>query len=272
MTILTRSRATAAVGVLTVSILTMGVSPAVAAAPANDTYDGRVRLTIPSTVVQDTSEARSGALEQTLNRHCGAPVMDASVWYRFRQPVDTVAVLDASASDYSAGILVASTYEGRRRVVTCNPDMVALDVAGGRWYDVVVFDWQNDGGGNGGTLVLNGYVPTRRATVTGTVDPKATFEAQTGGATVTGTMTCTGSTYWAGVDVTLTQRAGRLLVNGWGGRNLGCDNGTRTWTVTISDASGLFRGGEAEVVVTFSGGGTRNWSEDQVTGTVRLSR
>jgi hypothetical protein len=143
---------------------------------------------------------------------------------------------------------------------------------GGRSYAVLVFDHQADGVGNGGTLVMETYVPDRRSVVSVTVDPTARFDPKTGTATVTGTMTCDGAAYWAGVEVYLQQKAGRLLISGYGGRQLGCPDGTRTWVVSVTETNGLFKGGTADVSVYAYASGRRNWSEDSVETEVRMKR
>ena len=45
----------------------MGASTALAAPPANDTPSGAIAVGVPSTVVQDTSEATTDALDAALN-------------------------------------------------------------------------------------------------------------------------------------------------------------------------------------------------------------
>jgi hypothetical protein len=263
-----------AVLVVGATLISMGVATpaAFAAAPVNDSYAGRVTLAVPSMTTLDTSEATTGARDAVLNQECGAPVTDASVWYRLDPLVDTDVVVDVSRSDYSAGLIVAKRTASGWRLMGCSPDVVTVSLRGGRSYAVLVFDYQGDGVGNGGTLVMETYVPDRRSVVSVTVDPTARFDPKNGTATVTGTMTCEGAAYSAGVEVYLRQKAGRLLISGYGGRQLGCPDGTRTWVVAVADTNGLFKGGTADIDVYAYASGRRNWSEDSVQTEVRMKR
>ena len=253
-------------------VASLGVASTAAHAvvPSNDTYAGRVSLEVPTTVTLDTTEATTGTRDQVLNEQCGAPAVDASVWYRLGSDEGSHVVVDASASDYSVGLIVAHR-SGRSWVLdSCGPEVVSLFLEPGLGYAVLAFDYQDDGGGNGGTLVLTTYVPTRRVTMTATVDEVGEVDARAGTAVVSGTLTCRGAAVLAGVEVLLTQRAGRVLITGYGGSYFGCNNQTRAWHAQISDADGLFRGGSADAAVWAFAYGLRTWSEQTVERTVKL--
>jgi hypothetical protein len=225
----------------------MLATPALAAPPSNDTYAGRISIgTIPFSTTLDTSEATTDAVDVEINV-CGAPAMDASVWYELTGAAGPILV-DVSGSDYSAGVFVATGGPGAFDVVACGPGAVAFDAAPSETYAIVAIDDQQDGGGNGGMLSLELDVAPPPPTVDLTVDPVAQFNSQTGGATVTGTVTCSGGDSGF-IDLQLQQRVGRFLVRGFGFTEFVCDGTTQAWSAEVFADTGLFKGGRAASVV-----------------------
>lgn len=253
-------------------LLTLGVAapPAAAAAPANDSFDGRVAVTVPSSTTMDTTEATTDQLDATLNQMCGAPYTDASVWFKVTVASDTDVTIDVSRSDYSAGYLVARHTARGWRVPSCNPDAGSWFARAGKSYAVMVFDDQADGVGNGGNLVMDLYTPTRRAMISVDVDPVAHFDPKTGVPAITVTVACEGRAAWAGLDFSMRQKAGRTWIQAYGGRNVGCTPEPRTLHLTASEVTGVFKGGAAEVTVYGYAYGTRRGSEVENTYTVRM--
>ena len=75
------------------------------------------------------------------------------------------------------------------------------------------------------------------------IDPRGTFDPHTGQATISGTIAC--SEPLAGfIEVSLQQRAGRLIVVGSGFTDVACSPEGTTWSVTVS-GPGRFAGGQA---------------------------
>ena len=98
-----------------------GVAPALAAAPANDTFGGAtVAATGFSEVLNTLKEAATDADDAQLNTNCGAPATDASVWYAFAGN-DAGLVIDVSSSHDSAGVAVGVGTQGNLQLVTCAP-------------------------------------------------------------------------------------------------------------------------------------------------------
>jgi hypothetical protein len=89
------------------------VQPGFAAAPGNDTIGGARAASIRFSQVLDTTRATTDADDAQLNASCGAPATDASVWYTINLAADGGVVVDVSASDYSAGVLVGEGSPGR---------------------------------------------------------------------------------------------------------------------------------------------------------------
>lgn len=240
--LLTRLVAIAAVSVLAVA----AAAPAYAAPPDNDGFGGAVTIgALPFTATQDTTEATTDADDAEANAQCGAPVTDASVWYAITPAADGALLVDVSASSYSAGVLVTIGTPGSLEIVACAPGAVAFEVAAGTTYHLMMIDDQFDGGGNGGTLRVTVETAPPPPDIDVTVDPRATFNKDTGGATVTGTVTCSGESNFSFVEVDLQQRVGRGVVAGFGGTDVACDGATHPWSVEVLPALGQkFAGGK----------------------------
>ncbi len=196
------------------TLLAAFAAPAYAAAPANDTYGGRVIVgALPFTATLDTSEATTDADDADINASCGAPATDASVWYEFTATANGGVVLDVSGSSYSAGAIVATGSPGSFNLLTCGPGAVSWSAVAGETYAILVIDDQLDGGGNGGTLNLTMDVAPPAPTIDVTVNPVATF-LKNGSAVVSGTVTCTGLVDFAFLETDLRQTVGRFVVEG----------------------------------------------------------
>lgn len=102
------------------------------------------------------------------------------------------------------------------------------------------------------------------------IDPRGTFEATTGIATVTGTYSC-GDLSGAGlIEVTLGQDVGRVAtVTGSGFSDLACEPGqTGTWYAEVVPTSGEYRGGTAfaSARLTVGDQGTETGRQIQLSG------
>lgn len=85
-----------------------------------------------------------------------------------------------------------------------------------------------------------------------TVDPVGRFNAATGAATISGTVTCTGDAEFSFIDVFVRQRVGRIYINGYGFlEGFACDGTTQPWSAEVFGDNGVFRGGKA-LSVTFA--------------------
>lgn len=230
----------------------LGGAPALAAPPSNDTYSGaEVIGAVPFTTSQDTTEATTDADDEELNVDCGAPAMDASVWFSYTATADGFLIADASGSDYSAGVFVATGAPGSFTVVACGPESVGWDALSGETYSILVIDDQADGEGNGGLMSLTVDVAPPAPDIDVTVNPIGSFDARTGSATISGTVTCDSTADFAFIDVTLDQPVGRFIVRGYGSAEVICDGTTQPWSAEVFGDTGLFKGGKS-VAVTLS--------------------
>lgn len=236
----------AAAAAVALTVIAVTVTPAVAAPPGNDVFAGaEVIAAVPFSTSLDTTEATTDADDAELNLTCGAPAMDASVWYRFTASTDDAYLADASASNYSAGVFVATGSPGSFTVLACGPGGAAWQGTTGETYSILVIDDQLDGGGNGGTMALTVDVAPPPPALDVTVNSTAQFDSKTGSAILSGTIMCGADAQFAFLEAQLTQRVGRLLIRGFGFTDVTCDGTTRTWTVEVFGDNGVFKGGRA---------------------------
>ena len=235
-----------AVVVLTVSALGVSAPPVLAAPPTNDTFVNATPVTIGFSEVLDTTEATTDADDAQLNASCGAPATDASVWYVL-QGTDQGVIVDVSASDYSAGVLVGVGTQGNLQTVACAPGAVGFFAAAGETYYILAIDDQFDGGGNGGLLSIAFNEIPPPPTVDITVDRFGTFNPKTGTATISGTYTCTNGDF-IDVFVDARQDVGRFTIFGSGGFfDFGtCDGTPHEWSVDVFPQDGKFAGGKLQ--------------------------
>jgi hypothetical protein len=256
------------------SLLLLTASPALAAAPSNDTFGGAAAIgAVPFTTSLDTTEATTDADDVSANTDCGAPATDASVWYSINTSADMGIVVDVSTSSYSAGAIVVTGTPGSFELQTCGPGAVAFFAAAGTTYYLLLFDDQLDGSGNGGTLNVTVAEIPPPPSIDVTVDPKAAFNAHTGEATLSGTVVCTGEAVFSFIDVELSQKVGRIAtIRGFGSIDVVCDGVTHQWSATVSPESGEFRGGKGASVTFAVACGVFECGLDFEERTVQLSR
>lgn len=265
-----RSAAVFSVGVV---LAAMAAPPSWAAAPANDEVGGAVAVALGDHITQDTTQATTSAGDSALNGACGAPATDASVWYSYTSATDTGVVLDASASDYSAGFMVFAGTPSTSTLLECGPGTIGLNASAGVTYSVMVFDDQTDGNpAPGGNLVLDVASAPAPPTVEVTVDSRAKVD-KAGVAWITGSYTCTD----AGdieLDGELHQTVGRFRVNGYGfiydqGT---CDGSPHRFTMPITGDNGTFAGGKAASIVFSFACGTFSCTDGYAEQRVQLSK
>jgi hypothetical protein len=225
----------------------LAAGPAYAAPPSNDVFAGAVTIgSVPFGVTQDVTEATTDADDVEANAACGAPALDASVWYAITPTADTTLLVNVTDSSYPAGVLVVTGAPGSFEIVTCGPGAVAFDALAGVSYHLLIIDDQSDGGGNGGTLRLTVDEAPPPPELTVTVNERATFDPRTGSATVSGTIACVGDVEFTFIDVQLEQAVGRGEVVGFGTVDVDCDGTVRPWSIEIFPTFGKkFAGGKS---------------------------
>ena len=222
-----------------------------AAPPLNDDPSGALVLSVPSTIVQDTTEATTSAEEAALNDFCGAPTLENGVWFIATATESGPRAIDVTGSDYSAGILVAEGSPGSLAPLLCGPGVVSGFVEAGTTYYVMVF---GDGGtpATSGTLVVETFIPPPPPVIDVTVDPVASVD-RSGVARLTGAVTCTSDdpeAFLFIVEGELSQRVGRFTIRGSFFTELfiPCDGQTVSWEGLVAGENGTFAGGRAAAV------------------------
>ena len=229
-------------------ILSLGAAvPVLAAAPANDVYAGREAIAVGDSLTADTSQATTDANDTELNTDCGAPAMDASVWYELTATADGFVGIDVSASNYSAGVFVATGSPGSFEVVACAPGATAFEAVAGQTYAILAIDDQSDGGGNGGTLKIQVAEVPPPPVIDLTVNKTGQFNSKTGSATISGTVTCSGGPVdFSEIDVSVRQTVGRIFIDGGGFiEGFACDGSKQAWSAEVFGSNGKFKGGKA---------------------------
>lgn len=250
----------------------MYATPALAAAPLNDTYTGRTVIGgLPYNQTLDTAEATSDADEAALGAECGAPASDAGVWYELTAASDATILIDVSASTYTAGVAVTTGVPGAfGPLEACGPGSVLFAATSGTTYVIMVFDDQLDGAGNGGTLELSVSEAPPPPEVDVTIDPIGHFDSKTGTVTLTGTIACDDGAF-ASLDASVRQPVGRFVVSGYGFTEVACDGTAQSWSMEVFGESGQFKGGTADAVV-FGWACTFDCGFDMQEASIRLRR
>jgi len=259
-----------------VAVASLGLAvPVFAAAPTGDVYSGRTVVgALPFTDSVDTTEATTDSNDAELAAQCGGPATDASVWYEYTATSDAGFIVDTNSSTYSTGIIVATGSPGSFSLVTCNAGSSFVPSTAGETYTILVFDYQGDGGGNGGTLNIGiGEIPPPPV-LDVTIARSGSFDAQTGAATIRGTLSCTGGDVEGKniIDVQVGQQIGRIKFSGYGFSTFPCDGTAHTWSADVFSDSAKFAGGKATVTLYAAATGTGGSDEVQATATVTLKR
>ena len=267
-------------GILTSLFVVGGLafaSPVLAAAPSNDTYAGRTVIgSLPFSDSIDTTEATTDAADTEAKAGCGALPTDASVWYELTTKSDATIDVNTKASSYLAGVIVVTGGPGSFAPVACDATAVSFGASAGATYAILVFDFQGDGGGNGGTLdiTIDEILPPPPPPVVDvTVDSVGHFNANTGAATITGIVTCTGVVDFGGIQVQLRQTVGRFVISGLGSTQFfGCDGTAHPWSAVVVADNGLFKGGRTSSVTSVFAFGPGGLGQDSEERSVTLRR
>jgi hypothetical protein len=239
------------IGLLTISALMFGATPALAAAPPNDTIAGATVIAVlPFSDMVDTTEATTDADELAAGQPCldiGAPAIEKAVWFKYTATADVSLLVNTTASSYSNGIASYIGAPSAAAFTGCAPGQLSVAVPAGQTAYLMVFG--DTVGSPGGTLRISVQEAPPPPEISLTVDPSGTFDPATGSATVSGTATCTGIADFANLSGTVTQTVGRFTVSGFFFAPLACDGATHSWTATTMQGNGKFAGGPATVQV-----------------------
>jgi hypothetical protein len=218
-------------------------------------------------VQQDTTEATTNAGDDALNANCGAPATNASVWYTYTPSVKRNVVLDATASSYSAGLMVFNGSPIADSLITCGPGEVGLRALAGTTYYVMAFSDTPDV--NGGNLVLTlQNAPTPRVHVT---LAKRGVAFHGGAAKLHGTYSCTHAESFAEISAHLLQRAGRLKIQANSSTGIRCDGTRHHWSSRLVSPVGTYARGKGVAKVRITSCGLLQCRHDAVKRRVHLA-
>lgn len=224
------------------TVVTWPTRAARAQAPSNDEPGGALVFpTLPSSFAENTTEAT------TSSNDSGCFGAAATVWFRFTPTTDVSVLIDTDGSDYETVVDVASGSPGALTGIVCGQGRAIFDATAGTTYFIMV---GAAFGGSGGNLV----VTARESPFTITIEPTGTFDSKTGAATVDVQMTCEEPVFVSSSILPVTQRAGRLIIEGFAEESLQtiCDPENPIFvTSEIRPFNGLYRGGRADVLAQF---------------------
>ena len=228
---------------------------AASAPPGNDTFGfAKVVPSLPFSQTVDTTGATAGPADAQLNAsnpECTNPfgaTLNKSVWYKFTAGSQGALGVDASASDYSVGVVIATGTAGALTAVTCGGGRAATTTDAGTTYYINAFDLF---GNTGGTLNIDFVVPPPAPTLNVTASGGSVDKS--GAASVRFTYTCTNASNADGIVFSLTQTVGRVSISGSGFffDFVNCDGAPHTFSVSVVASNGKFAGGKAALDADF---------------------
>lgn len=228
--------------VAAVALIPVTAAAAFAAAPANDMPGGAIALSLGDIVKQDTTKATTGTLDAKVNRFCGAPFTNASVWYTYTPSADEGFILDTAKSDYSTGLMVFEGPPSGATLTACGPTSLGIGGTSGTTYYIMAFSDTTLKGGNL-VLSLEQGPPSPRLKVT--VDPVGKAFSN-GDAEISGTYSCKNADYLY-MDGQVTQIWRRVKITAYFQKFFQgtCDGTVHTWKKVVTSDNGLFAKGDA---------------------------
>jgi hypothetical protein len=266
-----------AASVLVVGVVSvMGVSPAMAQPPTNDTEGNAVVVDeVPFTYTQDTSEAAPDG-----PRFCSN---SASVFFSFTPSQDMRVQVDAIGSDFDT---VLGVYRrdaaGHVRPVSCNDDRFGLasglrfNASAGTGYVFMVGQCCGNGGGGGGELTLT-VSEVSDADLEYSIEVDAgEVDSATGIATINGTATCSERSLVYREGVLRQFRQGLFVARGFWAAEVACSPGAPVaWSVEVDTETGVAFGTGSALIrngFTFSTDGFREFDSAAVAdATIQLT-
>ncbi len=237
----------ATITTVVLAVMALGAPPALAAPPGNDDFANATTVTepLPFTDSVDTSEATVEATD---------PVPDCvdtqnTVWYAYTPTASGLVEGNSFGSDYDTTLSVWTGSPGSFSQVACNDDFadsvqskVTFDATASTTYYFMAGSFDAS---DGGSLVFNVQVGTPSLQIDDlTISPTGSVNARAGTVVINGTITCSGPVGTVGLDVFVTQRIGRFVVQGEGFDVIEC-SGQMSWSIDVEPFNGLFVGGHA---------------------------
>ncbi len=230
--------------------------PAVAVAPSNDDVANATEITqLPFSDTVDTTDATTNGDELTLAQYCGSPVVEHAVWYKATIGDSAGGSVRFATEGFATRVLVLVGEPGALSPVACTYQSVSGTLPGGPGTEVyiMVFGDGRDGGTPYGDLQVTVSVPPAPPELSVSVAPVA-YVDRAGGATLSGTLTCTDPNVGSTVQFfngQMRQTVGRFSLSAYIDMYPGmpCDGSTTTWSTYVTSDNGKFAGGKAQVTL-----------------------
>ncbi|MEM9745467.1 MAG: hypothetical protein AAF945_02140 [Actinomycetota bacterium] len=154
-------------------------------AVANDDYAGAIVIDPAATPFTDSLDTTEATPDPDAIPECFEFVpVDAGVWYSLTPETDSRVLLSAFGSDYSWEVAVVIGEPGSFEFVGCRPFTREIEFAGGITHHILIYDNQEDGGGNGGQTqvtveILGDAPPNDLIADAAAIDPTALPFAET---------------------------------------------------------------------------------------------
>ena len=253
---------------LALAITFAGVSPALAAPPANDEFNSATTVTEPLPFGDAISTVEATTAGDDPDCFGQGP----TVWYTYTPSQDVLIQANTFGSDYDTTLSVYTGSQGNLTQLDCNDDFGSLQSAvtftavASEIYYLMVGAF---GSGPGGNLSFTVREPPPPLTLDLQVDATGSFD-KPGNAYLRGTLTCSRPVQ-VELAADVTQPVGKRSIFGFSETFVDCNGETR-WELTVPGENGRFAGGQAAVNVLASAFDfeTGTAVEAFVSGTVRL--
>jgi hypothetical protein len=213
-------------------------APAAAAPPANDTVATATPMTVPFDDSVSIADAGTEPFDAGLLQFCGGEVVEHTVWYRYTATSEGIVRMDADTTDgFQPGVGVSDGVPtGEDSFKSCGNDDAYIETQPGHTYYFAAFSRSADATG---TLSVHARFRPKQVFVT--VDPAVTYHRDTGGVTVTGTLTCPDEPNLFGfLDVRMGANTGRETFGD--AQDAACTGSPAPWTAEVLPVHGRLLG------------------------------
>ena len=236
-------------------MIAVGVpTPVSAAPPANDSIFAAPRITVPTVVRRDVTEATHDSATDDPPADC---VLGQSIWFRLRTVTTRRVQLETTGSGYDTILAVYRGTPSALALVSCVDDTRLgveaatefVATAGVTYFIAVSTCCDPSAAVPGATAVLSLHAP--RPVSVSTVLSSARAGVVSGRAFISGSTTCVGTPVAPDIFVTISQRNRTFLARGSSSTSVPCDRAGVPWTVRVdSETAVAFNRGQAVVTPT----------------------
>jgi hypothetical protein len=195
-------------------------------------------MTLPFDDSVSIADAGTEPLDAALLQSCGGDVIEHTVWYRYTATAEGIVRMDGTTVDgFQPGVAVSDGVPtGEDSFTSCGNNESAVETQPGHTYYFAAF---SRSAGATGTLSIQARFRPKQVFLT--VDPTATYDRATGGATMTGTLSCPDEPDIIGfLDVFVALKTGRATFGG--SSDASCTGSPAPWSAAIAPMRGRLLG------------------------------